>query len=162
MNAITLLPVNIYGPDDNFDLESSHVIPALIRKVIEARDEGRGHIDAWGSGNASREFIFVRDAAEAIVMATQRYDDSAPVNIGIGREIKIRELAELICELAGFDGEIRWDASQPDGQPRRCLDTNRAREEFGFQAQTSLREGLLETINWYQEHHSINKYKRAA
>jgi GDP-L-fucose synthase len=151
MNAISLLPVNLYGPGDNFDPESSHVIPALIRKVIEARDCGRGHIDAWGTGNASREFLFVRDAARAITLATDTYDESEPVNIGTGHEISIRDLTELICRLCKFDGEIRWDATKPDGQPRRCLDTTRCREKLGFTAQTSLVEGLRETIQWYEQ-----------
>jgi GDP-L-fucose synthase len=150
-NAITLLPVNLYGPGDNFDLESSHVIPALIRKVIEARHFGRDFIPVWGTGQASREFLFVRDAAEAIVLATERYNKPEPVNIGSGREIAIRELAELICELCGFKGELRWDPSKPDGQPRRCLDTSKALGEFDFRAQTGFHEGLKETIAWYEE-----------
>jgi GDP-L-fucose synthase len=150
-NAITLLPVNLYGPRDNFDLEDSHVIPALIRKAIEARRSGRDHIAVWGSGEASREFLFVRDAAEAIVLAAEHYNKPEPVNIGSGREITIRELAELICELVGFNGELRWDRTKPDGQPRRCLDTSRALREFGFQARTGFREGLQETIAWYEE-----------
>src|SRR5262245_24973699 len=135
-NAITLLPVNLYGPRDNFDPESSHVIPALIRKAIEARDANQNHIDVWGTGNASREFLFVRDAAEAIALAAERYNKPEPVNVGSGQEITIRELADLICDLGGFRGELRWDAAKPDGQPRRCLDTSRARREFGFTAST--------------------------
>ena len=135
-NAITLLPVNLYGPGDNFDPDSSHVIPALIRKVIEARDAGRDHVEVWGTGEASREFLFVRDAAEAICLATETLRFRDPVNIGSGQEIKIRDLAKMICELAGFPGEIRWDGSKPDGQPRRCLDTTRAKEQFGFEART--------------------------
>ena len=151
-NAVTLLPVNLYGPHDNFDPASSHVIPALIRKVVEARESNCDRIEAWGSGNASREFLFVEDAARAIALAADRYDGSEPVNIGSGVEIPIRELAEMICELCGFEGEIHWDASKPDGQPRRCLDVSRARNWFGFEAQTSLRDGLQKTIAWYEEH----------
>jgi GDPmannose 4,6-dehydratase len=151
-NAITLFPVNLYGPGDNFDPRSSHVIPALIRKVLEARDAAQPFVDVWGTGSASREFLFVRDAAEAIVGAADRYDEADPVNIGCGQEITIRELAQLICELCQFTGEIRWDVSKPDGQPRRCLDTSRAKESFGFEASTSFRDGLLETIQWYEQH----------
>src|SRR5262249_43807997 len=125
-NAITLLPVNLYGPHDNFDPETSHVIPALIRKTILARDRGQEHIDVWGTGSASREFLFVQDAARAIAMATERYDKPEPVNLGSGLEISIRDLASLICDLCHFRGTIRWDPSKPDGQPRRCLDTTRA------------------------------------
>jgi GDP-L-fucose synthase len=150
-NAVTLLPVNLYGPRDNFDLESSHVIPALIRKVIEARDSGRGSIEVWGTGTASREFLFVRDAAEAIALATERYNGPEPVNIGSGQEITIRDLVELICDLCAFKGVVRWDPSRPDGQPRRCLDTSRALHCFGFQATTGFREGLAETIAWYEK-----------
>ena len=149
-NAVTLLPVNLYGPGDNFDLESSHVIPALIRKAVEARDAGLPYLQAWGTGAASREFLFVRDAAQAIVLATERYDKAEPVNIGSGREMTIRDLTCLICDLCAFKGEIRWDHSKPDGQPRRCLDTTRAREEFGFTATTNFRDGLTETIAWYE------------
>jgi GDP-L-fucose synthase len=151
MNAISLLPVNLYGPGDNFDPDSSHVIPALIRKAIEARDSGRDHIDAWGTGNASREFLFVRDAAQAIALATDSYNEPEPLNIGTGQEITIRELTELICRLCEFNGAIRWDTSKPDGQPRRCLDTTRSREKLGFTAQTSLQDGLRETIRWYEQ-----------
>jgi len=151
LNAITLLPVNLYGPGDNFDPETSHVIPALIRKTVEARDAGRPFIEAWGSGEASREFLFVRDAAEAIVLAARFYDRPEPVNLGSGREIKIRPLTELIAELCDYHGEIRWDRTKPDGQPRRCLDTSRALEQFGFRATTDLRTGLAETIQWYAE-----------
>jgi GDP-L-fucose synthase len=150
-NAITLLPVNLYGPHDNFDPGTSHVIPALIKKVVEARDAGRGHVDVWGTGSASREFLFVKDAAEGIAMATDRYDDPDPVNLGSGQEIAIRALAELICELCGFPGELRWDPTKPDGQPRRCLDTSRARGRFGFAARTEFRDGLRQTIAWYEE-----------
>lgn len=150
-NAVTLLPVNMYGPGDNFDPQTSHVIPALIRKVLEAQESGRDFVEVWGTGAASREFLFVRDAADAICLATDRYNEPDPVNIGAGREIRIRELAELICELCGYQGQIRWDASKPDGQPRRCLDTRRAREKFGWTAKTDLRSGLIETIAWYRQ-----------
>jgi GDP-L-fucose synthase len=150
-NAITLLPVNLYGPGDNFDPRSSHVIPALIKKAVEARDAGRPHLDVWGTGSASREFLFVRDAAAGLAAAADRYDDPDPVNLGSGREITIRALAELICELCGYRGELRWDPSKPDGQPRRCLDTTRAKERFGWSATTPFRDGLRETITWYEE-----------
>ncbi|HUG71385.1 MAG TPA: GDP-mannose 4,6-dehydratase [Pirellulaceae bacterium] len=149
-NAITLLPVNLYGPGDNFDPQTSHVIPALIKKAIEARDSGADYIDVWGSGSASREFLFVRDAARAIALATEHYNDPAPVNLGSGTEITIRTLVEMICDLCAFTGEIRWDATKPDGQPRRCLDTSRAKAAFGFEASTSFRDGLCETITWYE------------
>lgn len=151
-NAITLLPVNLYGPGDNFDLDTSHVIPALIRKVLEARDDGAQSIECWGTGNASREFLFVRDAANGIALAANSYDQPEPVNIGAGQEVSIRRLAELICRLCDYSGEIRWNTNKPDGQPRRALDVTRARREFGFQAQTSLEDGLRETIDWYQHH----------
>ena len=154
MNAITLFPVNLYGPDDNFDLQSSHVIPALIRKIVEAQEAGLDYIDVWGTGNASREFLFVRDAARGIVLAADQFDKPDPVNLGSGTEITIRDLVETICKLAGFLGEVRWDVSKPDGQPRRCLDVSRAKQEFGFVAQTSLRDGLFETIAWYRRNHS--------
>jgi GDP-L-fucose synthase len=149
-NAITLLPVNLYGPGDNFDLQSSHVIPALIRKAVEARDAGADHMEVWGTGSASREFLYVEDAARAIVLAAEHYDKPEPVNLGSGQEITIRALVELICELCAFKGELRWDHTKPDGQPRRCLDTRRAREEFGFAARTGFREGLVNTIAWYE------------
>ena len=151
-NAIYLLPVNLYGPGDNFDPRSSHVIPALIKKCVDAIERGDRQIMAWGSGRASREFLYVEDAAQAIVLATERYDKAAPVNIGSGLEITIRDLLELIVELTGFQGEIVWDTSKPDGQPRRSLDISRARAEFGFQAQTDFREGLHRTIDWYLTH----------
>jgi GDP-L-fucose synthase len=149
-NAITLLPVNLYGPGDNFDPASSHVIPALIKKVIDARESGVGHIDVWGTGSASREFLFVKDAAAGVVSAAAQYNGADPVNLGSGREITIKELAELICDQCGFTGELRWDATQPDGQPRRCLDTSRARERFGWESTTPFRDGLRETIAWYE------------
>ncbi len=149
-NAITLLPVNLYGPHDNFDPSSSHVIPALIRKAIEARNAGRPEIEVWGDGSASREFLFVRDAAEGIALAVERYDSPDPVNLGSGREITIRELVGVICDLCRYRGTVRWDATKPNGQPRRCLDTTRARATFGFTATTDFRTGLAETIAWYE------------
>jgi GDP-L-fucose synthase len=149
-NAITLLPVNLYGPGDSFAPESSHVIPALIKKVVDARESGRDHIDVWGTGSASREFLFVRDAAEGVAAAAAQYNDPDPVNLGTGREITIRALAELICKLCRFRGELRWDRNQPDGQPRRCLDTTRARERFGWEATTGFGDGLRQTIDWYE------------
>lgn len=151
MNAITLLPVNLYGPRDNFDESSSHVIPALIRKVVEAQQAGASSITVWGTGSASREFLFVRDAAQGIAKATQSYNSPEPVNLGSGHEITIRELAESICDIAGYDGKLDWDTSKPDGQPRRRLDTSRARAAFQFQAETDFRDGLRETIEWYRQ-----------
>ena len=151
MNAITLFPVNLYGPYDNFDLQSSHVIPALVRKVCEAMESGSEFVEVWGTGSASREFLYVGDAADGIVRATRDYNESEPVNLGSGSEVSIRELAELICEVCGFAGEIRWNAEKPDGQPRRCLDTTRALAKFGFEARTSLRDGLMQTVQWYRE-----------
>jgi GDP-L-fucose synthase len=147
-NAIHLLPVNLYGPGDNFDLETSHVIPALIRKMTDNRDR----ITLWGDGSPTREFLYVEDAVDGLVLAADRYDGSEPVNLGTGAEISIRDLAELIAELLGFDGEIEWDTSRPNGQPRRRLDTERARMLFGFEARTPLREGLEKTIAWYRAH----------
>jgi GDP-L-fucose synthase len=149
-NAITLFPVNLYGPGDNFDPNSSHVIPALIRKVLEARQAGSNEIEVWGTGKATREFLFVRDAAQALVLAAEHYDKPDPVNIGSGQEIQIGQLAALICDLGRFQGQLRWNSSKPDGQPRRCVDTTRAYSEFGFKARTSLRDGLRETILWYE------------
>jgi GDP-L-fucose synthase len=149
-NVIHLIPVNLYGPGDNFDPASSHVIPALIKKCVDARDAGADHIEVWGTGSASREFLYVDDAAEGIVLGAERYDGADPVNLGVGREITIRELVELIVRLTGFEGELRWDPSKPDGQPRRALDTSRAREGFGFAAKTSFEDGLQRTIEWYQ------------
>ena len=148
--GVTLLPVNLYGPGDNFDPASSHVIPALIKKVVDARDAGRRHIDVWGTGTASREFLFVRDAADGIAAAADRYDGPDPVNLGSGREITIKALTELVCELCRFDGDLRWDHTKPDGQPRRCLDTTRAAERFHWKATTDFRDGLKETIAWYE------------
>ncbi len=151
-NAVHLLPVNLYGPHDNFDPQSSHVIPALIRKCVEAVDTGASEIVCWGTGNATREFLFVEDCAEAIVLATERYDEADPVNVGAGFEIRIRELAALIAELTGFTGRLTFDATKPDGQPRRMLDVSRAQERFGFTATTNFRAGLRRTIDWYRTH----------
>ncbi len=149
-NSIYLLPVNLYGPGDNFDPRFSHVIPALIKKVFDARENGEMYIVVWGTGKPTREFLYVEDAAEGIVLATEKYNRGDPVNLGAGFEISIKNLVDLICELTGFDGEIRWDTSMPDGQPRRCLDTDRAKKEFDFQAKTSFREGLKNTIDYYK------------
>jgi GDP-L-fucose synthase len=148
-NAIFLMPVNLYGPGDNFDPKTSHVIPALIRKCIEAKERGDDHIVVWGTGNASREFLYVEDAAEAIILAAEKYNNPDPVNLGAGFEIKIKDLAELIVKLTGFQGKITWDSSKPDGQPRRMLDTSKAERECGFRAKTTLEEGLKKTIEWY-------------
>ena len=150
LNAIYLLPVNLYGPGDNFDLQSSHVIPALIRKFVEAQRANSAYITAWGTGQASREFLYVEDCAAGIVAAMEHYNAPKPVNLGAGREITIRALTELIARLCAFKGEIRWDPSKPDGQPRRCLDTTLAKKLFGFSAQTSLEDGLEKTIAWYR------------
>jgi len=150
-NAVYLLPVNLYGPGDNFDPESSHVIPALIRKCVEARNSGAPAISVWGDGSASREFLFVDDAAEAIVLAAERYDDPEPVNVGAGFEITIRDLVHLMAELTGFDGRVEFDTSMPNGQPRRCVDTERAAASFGFRARTDFREGLRQTIDWFEQ-----------
>jgi GDP-L-fucose synthase len=151
LNSIYLLPVNLYGPGDNFDLQTSHVIPALIRKCLEAKQRGEPDIEVWGTGQVSREFLYVSDAAEGILLATEQYDKSEPVNLGVGEEIFIKDLVSLIARLTGFDGRVRWDTSKPDGQPRRCLDTTRAQREFGFKAKTPLEVGLRRTINWYRE-----------
>lgn len=148
-NAIFLLPVNLYGPGDNFKPESSHVIPALIKKFVDARQNGDSEVTVWGSGNASREFLYVEDAAKAILMAAEKYNKKDPVNLGAGREITIKDLANLIKELTGFEGKIVWDKTKPDGQPRRMLDVSRAKKEFGFVAGTSFEEGLKKTIDWY-------------
>ena len=150
MNIIYLLPVNLYGPRDNFNLQSSHVIAALIRKFTEAKKSGADQIDAWGTGKVTREFIYVEDAAEAIVMAMESYNKADPVNVGSENEISIHDLANLIRDLVGFEGEIVWDPTRPDGQPRRKLDVSRAREEFGFVAKMPFEEGLRRTIEWYQ------------
>ena len=156
-NSIYLLPVNLYGPGDNFDPEYSHVIPALIKKIFDAIDKGERCIKVWGTGKATREFLYVEDAAEGIVLATEKYNKAAPINLGAGFEISIKELVELICELTGFDGEIKWDISKPDGQPRRCLDTTRAKQEFGFEAKTSFRKGLKKTIEWYANNRRVSE-----
>lgn len=148
-NSIFLLPVNLYGPGDNFDLASSHVIPALIRKCIEAKEQGADEIVAWGDGSPTREFLYVEDAAEGIALATQYYNRSDPVNLGSNFEISIKDLTELIARLTGFEGRVRWDTSKPNGQPRRKLDTTRAKEYFGFTAKTNFEDGLRKTIDWY-------------
>lgn len=149
-NSCCLFPVNLYGPGDNFDPESSHVIPALIKKCIDAVINNESRITVWGTGKPSREFLYVEDAAEAIILATERYNKSDPINIGAGFEITIKDLIELIIKLTGFKGEIGWDTSKPDGQPRRMLDISKAEKEFGFRAQTSFEEGLKKTIEWYK------------
>ncbi len=150
-NVIFILPVNLYGPRDNFHLEHSHVIPALIRKMVDARIEGRDEVVVWGTGKPSREFLYVEDATEGILLATEKYNKPEPVNLGYGMEITIRDLVNLIAELTGYEGKITWDASKPDGQPRRCLDVSRAEREFGFKAKTDFRKGLKRTIQWYEE-----------
>ena len=151
-DGIYLLPVNLYGPEDNFDPRSSHVIPALIRKVYEAQQRGDRQLPVWGDGSPTREFLYSEDAARGIVMATQSYSDPEPVNLGTGKEITIRDLITLICDLMEFEGEIVWQTDQPNGQPRRCLDTDRARAAFGFEAQVGFEEGLKTTIAWYRQH----------
>jgi len=149
LNAIYLLPVNLYGPGDNFDLETSHVIPALIRKFLEARERGETRVTVWGDGSPTREFLYVEDAAEGLILAAEHYDGGEPVNLGSGQEISIRDLAHLIARLCGFEGEIAWDLAKPGGQPRRRLDTTRAERWFGFRASVGLEEGLRRTIAWY-------------
>jgi len=156
-NSIYLLPVNLYGPGDNFDPTSSHVIPALIKKVSDAKSKGERHITVWGTGKPTREFLYVEDAAQAIVLATEKYNKPDPVNLGAGFEISIKSLVQLICELAGFDGEVKWDITKPDGQPRRRLDTSKAKLEFGFEAKTELRDGLKRTIEWYEGQRHFSK-----
>lgn len=151
-NGIYVLPVNLYGPLDNFDLFSSHVIPALIRKVHEAQVQGQPYLEVWGDGTPTREFFFSEDCARGIIMATQFFDGDQPVNLGTGEEISIQDLVGLITELMDFQGEIRWQTDKPNGQPRRCLDVSRAKETFGFEAKVSLREGLERTIAWYRQH----------
>jgi GDP-L-fucose synthase len=151
MRGIYLIPVNLYGPRDNFDLESSHVIPALIRKCVEAAERGDDVIEVWGSGEPTREFLYVEDAADGIVAAAERYEGGEPVNLGTGREISIRDLASLIAELTGFRGTFSWNAARPDGQPRRALDVSRARDRFGWTAKVPFEEGLEATISWYRE-----------
>jgi GDP-L-fucose synthase len=151
LNAIYLLPVNLYGPRDNFHPHSSHVIPALIRKCVEARRRGDAHITAWGTGAVSREFLYVKDCAAGLVSAAERYDSPEPINLGSGREITIKILTELVAELSNFTGKIIWDPTKPDGQPRRCLDVSRAKADLGFTAETSLEAGLAETIQWFEQ-----------
>ena len=161
-NSIFLMPVNLYGPGDNFDPQSSHVIPALTKKVFDAMEQGEDHIVVWGTGRATREFLYVEDAARGIVLAAERYDKSEPVNLGAGFEISIKDLVELIVELSGFKGKIVSDTSKPDGQPRRSLDISRAREEFGFEAQVPFEEGLRRTIEWYREVRAANQVSRTS
>ncbi len=161
LNSAVVVPVNLYGPGDNFDPQSSHVIPALIRKCVEARDRQDSQMTCWGTGNASREFLYVEDAAEGILKAAEVMDSPLPVNLGTGREISIRNLVELIAKHTNFSGQIAWDSSKPDGQPRRCLDTSRARELLGWSAQTDFETGLRETVAWYEQHHPQQR-KRAA
>jgi GDP-L-fucose synthase len=151
-NAIYPLPVNLYGPRDNFDLETSHVIPALIRKCVEAGERGERQVTLWGDGSPTREFLYVEDAARGLVLAAERYNGAEPFNLGSGQEIHIKDLAELIARLTGFTGELVWDTSKPNGQPRRALDTRRAEEYFGFRAEMSFEEGLRRTIDWYRNH----------
>lgn len=150
-NSIYLLPVNLYGPGDNFDLRSSHVVPALIRKMNEAKGENQEEVVVWGTGNSTREFLYVKDAAEGIIMAAEKYNKSEPINLGSGNEISIKDLALKIKDLIGFRGKIKWDTTKPDGQPRRGLDTQKAKKEFGFEAKTPLEEGLKKMIEWYEE-----------
>jgi len=162
-NAIYLLPLNLYGPGDNFDPKSSHVIAALIRKISEAQEEGKDYIEIWGTGKATRGFLYVEDAAEGIILAAENYDKSEPVNLGSDLEISIKDLIELICKLMDFKGEIRWDSSKPNGQPRRRLDTSKAKKEFGFIAKTDFKTGLKKTIDWYlkengQKFSNLNSY----
>jgi GDP-L-fucose synthase len=152
LNAIYLLPVNLYGPRDNFHLHTSHIIPAIIRKCVEAKERGDKEITAWGTGNVSREFLYVEDCAQALVLAMEKYDSPDPMNLGSGQEVTIREAIETIARLVGFQGQITWDPSKPDGQPRRCLDISRAKHEIGFTAQTPFEEGLKKTITWFQSH----------
>ncbi|QDT64450.1 GDP-L-fucose synthase family protein [Calycomorphotria hydatis] len=160
MNSVYLLPVNLYGPRDNFDLQTSHVIPAMIRKFEDARTKGAEEVVFWGDGSPTREFLHVRDAARGVVMATESYNEEDPVNLGSGQEIKIRDLANSLKNITGYEGEIRWDTSKPNGQPRRCLDVSRARERFGFQAEVAFEQGLVETLDWYR--YSINSKTRSA
>jgi GDP-L-fucose synthase len=152
LNAAYLLPVNLYGPRDNFDPASSHVIPALIKKCVDARTRGDKHIECWGTGTPTREFLYIEDAAEGILLAAEHYDKPDPVNLGSGKEISIKDLVMLIARLTSFTGEIHWDKTKPDGQPRRCLDVQKAALEFGFSAKTSFEDGLRTTIRWYEQH----------
>ncbi|HEV3229088.1 MAG TPA: GDP-L-fucose synthase [Solirubrobacteraceae bacterium] len=155
MNGVYVVPVNLYGPGDNFDPATSHVIPALIRKCETAREQGSRRVVCWGTGNATREFLYVEDCAEAIVLATERYDGAEPINLGSGQEISVADLARLIAEVTSFDGELDWDPSHPDGQPRRLADSSRAREELGFEASVALPEGLRRTVAWYRERSAV-------
>jgi len=154
-NSIHLLPVNLYGPGDNFDPESSHVIPALMRKCLEAKEQGAAEISCWGDGSPTREFLYVEDCAEAIVLATERFNGTEPVNVGTGTEISTKELVGLVAELTGFRGRVVWDTAKPNGQPRRCLDTSRASGAFGFVARTDLRAGLRRTLEWYRQNRTV-------
>ena len=157
-NSIVLFPVNLYGPGDNFDLETSHVIPALVRKCAEAQETGASEIILWGDGTPTREFLYVEDAAEGILLAAEQYNDSRPLNLGTGEEITIRKLASLVAEEVGYQGQIKWDTTKPNGQPRRCLDVSRVKQAIGFQAKHSLREGLTKTIRWYRANcHSLRE-----
>jgi len=158
-NAIYLLPVNLYGPRDNFHPEYSHVIPALVKKMVDAKLEGKNEVVVWGTGKVSREFLYVEDAAEGVLLATEKYNKPDPVNLGVDKEITIKELADLIAELAEYKGKIVWDTSKPDGQPRRCLETSRAKKEFGFEAKTDLTEGIKRTIRWYTAHYKVQPTK---
>jgi GDP-L-fucose synthase len=158
--AITLFPVNLYGPHDNFNLVTAHVIPAMIRKFVEARKAGKSEVVLWGTGRPTREFLFVRDAAEGVVLATERYDSAEPVNLGAGFEISIADLASVIARFTRYQGRVAWDASHPDGQPRRCLDVSRAEKEFGFRAATPFEEGLRETIAWYEARSASQEHAR--
>ena len=160
-DGIYLLPVNLYGPEDNFDPRSSHVIPALIHKVHEAQVRGDKTLSVWGDGSPTREFLYSTDAARGIVMAAQSYAEAAPVNLGTNAEISIRDLAELICEVMEFEGELVWQTDKPNGQPRRCLDTSRAKQAFGFEAQVDFREGLKNTVEWYRQHADLQSAAKA-
>ena len=153
-NSIYLLPTNLYGPGDNFNPETSHVIPALIKKVAEAKKENKKYVELWGTGKASREFLYVEDAAEGITLATEKYNKPEPVNIGAGREIKIKDLIKVVCRLMNFQGSVHWDPSKPDGQPKRCLDITLAKKEFGFRPKTDFETGLKKTIKWYLKNNS--------
>ncbi len=157
LNSAVVVPVNLFGPQDNFDLHTSHVIPALIRKCIEARDNNADHINCWGTGSASREFLYVEDAAEGILAATEKMDTPTPINLGTGSEVTIKTLVELIAKLCQFKGQIRWDPTKPDGQPRRCLDTSRAKKLLGWEAQVDLEEGLRKTIAWFEKQDSVRE-----
>lgn len=157
-NSIVLFPVNLYGPRDNFDLETSHVIPALIRKCVSAKEEGRDRIILWGDGSPTREFLYVEDAAEGIILAAEQYDGDLPINLGTGEEVRIHDLATMIAAEVGFTGQIQWDATKPNGQPRRCLDVSRAKQLFGFQARHNLRDGLKKTVQWFQSNrHAVRE-----